>query len=114
MSIGLLTQAQTQTPAKPKRNIFRDSTEVHDDEIVYPIKGTFLVSETGFIQFKKVEFWIHDSEGKEVYYSNHAMRVDIKDPEEFFVMMDREYAKLMRKYSGRMCRLSRCADMQMD
>src|SRR6478735_6373327 len=94
-------QAQT-TPQKPKKNFFRDSTIVRDDEIVYPIKGSFLVSETGFIQFKKVEFWIHDSDGKEVYYSNHAMRTDIKDPEEFFVMMDREYAKLMRKYSRRM------------
>ena|SRR6478752_1494176 len=98
-----LLQAQT-NPQKPKRNIFHDSTVVRDDEIVYPIKGSFLVSETGFIMYKKVEFWIHDAEGKEIYYSNHAMQTGITDPEEFSVKMDREYAKLMRKYGMRMTR----------
>jgi hypothetical protein len=104
LCLAFVSQAQT-TPQKAKRGIFYDSTIVHDNEIIYPVKGSFLVSESGFFQYRKVEYWIHDAEGKEIYYSNHAMRVDIKDPEEFAVMMDREYGKLMRKYSRRMMRI---------
>jgi len=94
--------ASAQTPYF--REIFqKDTTYLTADaeNIKFPIHGKVKISQTGFVQYMQIEFWVYDATGREIYYANHAAPTAASTPEKYQEQMDRmvekEYAAFMRR-----------------
>lgn len=86
------------------REIFlKDTTYLTADaeNIKFPIHGKVKISQTGFVQYMQIEFWVYDATGREIYYANHAAPTSASTPEKYQEQMDRmvekEYAAFMRR-----------------
>jgi hypothetical protein len=97
--LGISFASDAQSPHKRKRQFFCDSTYISEDKIIHPVRGKVYVSPQLYIiegkEFKQVEFWILDFKGSEVYYSALGIPANTSATDR----VDREYARLMRKYS---------------
>ena len=76
----------------------KTDTPTTDTIVVFPIHGTMKISDNGFIQYKQVEFWIHDARGKEVYNVVQALPTGEAFQDKINEMIDKEYINFMRMH----------------
>lgn len=102
MSACFVQAQDTDTPYL--RDLFqRDTTYLlsSDPGVKFPIRGKVKISQTGFVQYMQIEFWIYDATGREIYYANHAAPTSASTLDKYIEMSDRmvekEYAAFMHR-----------------
>jgi hypothetical protein len=93
--------AQTQTPfVFPKKKIVDNVT----DTTLYPIRGDFKISESGFGIYKTLDFWVFDAKDREVYHVTQGIPTGDAFAHIVYKLIDREYTEFMMKHGHVMCK----------
>lgn len=101
MSFSISGLAQTQTPFMfPKKKIIDNFT----DTTLYPIRGNFKISESGFGLYKTLDFWVFDAKDREVYHVTQGIPTGDAFADIVYKLIDREYTEFMMKHGRVLCK----------
>ena len=95
-----LTSMAQKKPALLKKKVI----VTPQDTMLYPIRGTFRISEAGSAVAKNLEFWVFDAKNREIYYVAQGIPITDGFADMVYKMIDKEYTFYMMKHGHVICK----------